>query len=118
MTSATQQSADIDVSGLNDSTLTVTVTLTDARDDHFIAQIQDISASGMFVATPKIHPVGREASFEFILPGDPSPFCGLAEISRHAKPDVDTARGMGFRFISFDNGRAHEFVDCLNRMAK
>lgn len=83
------------------------VTLNNAHQDRFVAQMRDISASGMFVITPKVHPVGSRADFEFTLPGIPRPFRGRAEVARHAKPELDSTRGMGFKFIEFEGGRQH-----------
>lgn len=81
-------------------------------EDHerFVAQMENLSATGMLVATPKRHPMGSTARFEFILRGELLPFRGTAEVVRHASPPRDRCEGMGYRFTSLEGDR-HEALE-------
>lgn len=81
--------------------------------DRFIAQIENLSATGMLVATPKRHPIGSVAGFEFLLHDQPRPFRGSAEVVRHATRQGDGREGMGYRFLSFEGDRQHDLERLL-----
>ena len=70
----------------------------------------------MLVATPKHHPLGSVARFEFLLNGQPRPFCGHAEVVRHASYQTDGREGMGFRFLDFE-GSGQQDLESLLRVA-
>lgn len=76
------------------------VTMTDNRQERFMAQTKDISASGMFVSTNRKYPKGSKAVFEFVLESDSKPFSGLAEVVRCSEQG-DRIQGMGLRFMQF-----------------
>ena len=92
------------------------VTLTGSRHEKVVAQMRDVSATGMFVVTPKRYPMGSLARFEFTLPDSPQPFTGRAEVARHSKPDQDSTQGMGFRFITIDGARDRELKQLVARL--
>ncbi len=92
------------------------VNLSGSKHENLVAQMRDISATGMFVTTPKRYPVGSLARFEFSLPGSPQPFTGRAEVARHSRPEVDAAQGMGFRFITVDGARDRELKQLVLRL--
>jgi DNA-binding response OmpR family regulator len=71
--------------------------------ERFVAQTEDISATGMLIVTPKQLEIGTPATFTLTLPGDAKPIVGVAQVTRHTEAGVDREQGMGFRFVSFDN---------------
>jgi len=77
--------------------------LLDAGSQRIVAQTEDISVSGMLVTTPRLAPVGSRASFNITLPGEQEPIRGMAEVARHTAPGIDRVRGMGLKFVSFQN---------------
>jgi hypothetical protein len=91
------------------------VALEDSKRERFMAQSKDISASGMFVTTKRLHPVGSRALFEFTLPTDSTPFCGSGEITRHSGPR-DRIQGIGVRFLTFTQNTQENLTVCLEQM--
>lgn len=67
-----------------------------------MVQIQDLSASGMRVATSDLLPCGTWVVFTFNWPGDPDPVSGDAEVKRHTSKEADGIAGMGIHFTSFE----------------
>jgi hypothetical protein len=88
------------------------VTLTDHRQERFMAQTKDISTSGMFVSTNRSYPKGSQATFEFALENHASPFSGVAEIVRVSGPG-DRNQGLGLRFVRFLQGSMEELQKAL-----
>jgi DNA-binding response OmpR family regulator len=76
--------------------------LVGAASERFVAQTEDISASGMLVVTPKRLDIGSSAIFTLTLPGGAKPIVGMAEVTRHTEPGYDRQEGMGFKFVSFE----------------
>lgn len=72
----------------------------DTGRDLFVAQTENISTSGMFVATHRRYPLGSQARFEMSLPGERPPVRGTATITRHSRPD-EGRQGMGLRYENF-----------------
>ncbi len=67
-----------------------------------IAQTENISKTGMKVATTRILPIGSKVNFTFTLPGSIEPIRGIAEVVRHTSPSRGETEGMGMRFINFE----------------
>jgi hypothetical protein len=91
--------------------------LLDAGNQRIVAQTEDISISGMLVASPRLAPVGSRAAFAITLPGDPDPILGEAEVARHTDPGADRVKGMGLKFMSFRNNgkeRMQRYLDAKN----
>lgn len=88
------------------------VTLTDHRQERFMAQTKDISTSGMFVSTNRTYPQGSQATFEFALDTFPKPFAGVAEIVRVSGP-ADKNQGLGLRFLKLLQGSRSDLESAL-----
>jgi CheY-like chemotaxis protein len=86
----------------------------DGRPLRLMAQIQNLSASGMLLRGVTQFPVGTSFEFEMMLPDDPKPISGTAEITRTTEPMREPVQGVGVRFVSFegsDRVRLEMFVD-------
>lgn len=68
--------------------------------DLFVAQTENLSTSGMFVATHRRYPIGTDTRFELSLPGEQPPVRGTARVARHSDRG-DRHQGMGLRFEDF-----------------
>jgi len=84
--------------------------------DQFVAQSEDISATGMLVGTHRTYPVGARARFEMFLPDDENPLVGEAEVARHTDERQDRVQGMGFRFASFEDDSKERLLSYLKRV--
>ncbi len=83
------------------------VALEDSKRDRFMAQSRDVSASGMFLSTTRLYPVGSRARVVLTLPDDPAPLTCEVEVVRHGDPRRDGTSGMGVRFVDVpDDDRA------------
>jgi uncharacterized protein (TIGR02266 family) len=65
-----------------------------------VHQTENISDCGMLLRTDTLYPNGTKLAFKFLLPGEPTPIEGKAEIVRHAVPDVEGVQGVGVRFVT------------------
>jgi len=86
----------------------------DGRPLRLMAQIQNLSASGMLLRGVTQFPVGTSFEFEMMVPDDPNPIRGTAEITRTTDPQREAIQGIGVRFVSFDASdrvRLEMFVD-------
>jgi len=91
------------------------ITLTDHRQERFMAQTKDISTTGMFVSTNRTYPKGSQATFEFALETHSKPFTGVAEVVRVSGPG-DKHQGLGLRFAKFQLGSLEELERALKLM--
>jgi hypothetical protein len=73
----------------------------DGRPLRIMAQIENISTSGMLLRGVTQFPVGTTFDFELNVPGEPSPIQGTAEITRATDPNHESVEGVGVRFVSF-----------------
>ncbi|MDL1958570.1 MAG: TIGR02266 family protein [Deltaproteobacteria bacterium] len=72
-----------------------------AVDSFFRDFADNISAGGMFIATPKPLKPGTQLSLEFLLPGCNYPIRVKAEVMwNRDKTSIDQWRGMGVKFDS------------------
>ena len=69
--------------------------------ERFVSQTRDISASGLFVITRKVIPVGTGVRFSFTLPGDRFPFEGHGTVTRVSGYESPGPDGLGIHFESF-----------------
>jgi CheY-like chemotaxis protein len=86
----------------------------EGRPLRLMAQILNLSASGMLLRGVTQFPVGTTFEFEVVVPEDPTPICGTAEITRVTDPLREMVHGVGVRFVSFDGSdrlRLEMFVD-------
>lgn len=86
----------------------------DGRPLRVMAQIENLSTSGMLLRGVTQFPVGTTFDFEILAPGESRPICGTAEITRATNPRYETIKGVGVRFVSFsgsDRLRLETYVD-------
>jgi hypothetical protein len=85
----------------------------DGRQLRVMAQIENLSTSGMLLQGVTQFPVGTTFDFEILALGESRPICGTAEITRATDPKNETVKGVGVRFVSFiasDRLRLEAFV--------
>lgn len=86
----------------------------DGRPLRVMAQIDNISSSGMLLRGVTQFPVGTSFEFEMVVPDEPKPIRGSAEITRTTDHRREAVRGVGVRFVSFDGSdrvRLEMFID-------
>ena len=79
-----------------------------------MAQIDNISTSGMLLRGVTQFPVGTTFGFEMVVPDEAKPIRGTAEIMRLTDPRREEVNGVGARFVSFEGSdrlRLEMFVD-------
>jgi hypothetical protein len=74
----------------------------DGRPLRLMAQIDNISSSGMLLRGVTQFPVGTSFEFEMVIPDEAKPIRGNAEITRTTDPRREPVHGVGVRFVSFD----------------
>jgi hypothetical protein len=74
----------------------------DGRPLRLMAQIDNISTSGMLLRGVTQFPVGTTFGFEVVVPGEAKPIRGTAEIMRATDPRREQMQGVGVRFVSFE----------------
>jgi hypothetical protein len=67
------------------------------------AQSEDLSGIGMLVRSDFSCPLGTKVTFEALLPGNPRPVQGEAEVVHHTLVGMERAPSLGLRFLSFRN---------------
>lgn len=76
-------------------------------------QSEDISLSGMLIRTSEEFPIGADLELEFAPDDDEEPIRCQARVMRFTNPENEQNRGMGVRFLAFENGgeqRLEEFL--------
>jgi DNA-binding NarL/FixJ family response regulator len=73
----------------------------DGRPLRVMAQIENLSTSGMLLRGVTQFPVGTAFDFEITVPGESAAIQGTAEITRATDPDQEAVEGVGVRFVSF-----------------
>jgi CheY-like chemotaxis protein len=73
----------------------------DGRPLRIMAQIENLSTSGMLLRGVTQFPAGTSFDFEISIPGEASPIRGTAEITRTTDPDHESIEGVGVRFVGF-----------------
>jgi hypothetical protein len=68
-----------------------------------MAQSEDLSRTGMLVRTDRFYPLGTMVTFEALLPGDPRPVQGEAEVVHHTLVGMERAPSLGLRFLFLKN---------------
>jgi len=79
-----------------------------------MAQIDNISTSGMLLRGVTQFPVGTTFGFEMVVPDEAKPIRGTAEIMRLTDPMREEVHGVGVRFVSFEGSdrlRLEMFID-------
>ena len=79
-----------------------------------MAQIDNISTSGMLLRGVTQFPVGTTFGFEVVVPDEAKPIRGTAEIMRLTDPRREEVHGVGVRFVSFEGSdrlRLEMFID-------
>ena len=73
----------------------------DGRPLRVMAQIENLSNSGMLLRGVTQFPVGTLFDFEITIPGETAPIRGTSEITRSTDPDRESVEGVGVRFVGF-----------------
>jgi CheY-like chemotaxis protein len=73
----------------------------DGRPLRVMAQIENLSTSGMLLRGVTQFPVGTTFDFEISVPGESAPIRGTAEITRATDPYHESIEGIGVRFVGF-----------------
>lgn len=68
-----------------------------------MCQTDNISESGMLVRLQDAIPVGSEVRLAISLPSSSDPVRVKAEVVRHTDPDREAVRGLGLRFVEFED---------------
>ena len=76
--------------------------LADGRPLRLMAQIDNISTSGMLLRGVTQFPIGTTFGFEMVVPDEAKPIRGTAEIMRATDPRREQVHGVGVRFVSFE----------------
>jgi len=76
--------------------------LADGRPLRLMAQIDNLSTSGMLLRGVTQFPVGTIFGFEMVVPDEAKPIRGTAEIMRATDPRREQMQGVGVRFVSFE----------------
>ena len=74
----------------------------DGRPLRLMAQVDNISTSGMLLRGVTQFPVGTTFGFEMVVPDEAKPIRGTAEIMRVTDPRQEQLQGVGVRFVSFE----------------
>ncbi len=79
------------------------------------ARSLDVSARGMFLRTPLVHPVGEDILVRFHLPGLAQPFKAVARVLWSSPTDTPQGlpAGMGVQFLDLgtqDQGAIEQYV--------
>lgn len=85
----------------------------DGRPLRVMAQIENLSTSGMLLRGVTQFPVGTMFDFEISIPGGAAPISGSAEVTRATDPRHESVRGIGVRFVSLtgsDRTRLETYV--------
>jgi len=70
--------------------------------ERVVAQVDNLSSTGMLVRGNWMIEVGAPARFEFILPQAPVPLRGTAEVVRSTVREREGISGFGLHFVSFE----------------
>lgn len=87
---------------------------TSGRPLRLMAQVDNISTTGMLVRGVTQFPVGTTFGFEIVVPDEAKPIRGSAEIMRLTDPRHEEVHGVGVRFVSFEGSdrlRLEMFID-------
>jgi hypothetical protein len=83
------------------------------RTEYTMAQLDNLSTSGMLVRGHEDVQIGAPMPFEMPLSGDPTPIRGLAEVVRPTTREREGLVGFAARFVRIDGdgaARLHRFV--------
>jgi len=79
-----------------------------------MAQVDNLSTSGMLIRGPDHVQIGAPLPFEMPLSGDPTPIKGLAEVVRSTTREREGVTGFAARFVQIENDgalRLEKFVE-------
>jgi hypothetical protein len=76
-------------------------------------QSENVSESGMLIRTSEEFPIGSRVRVEFPLPHDQGLIRGEAAVVRHTLPHVEGMRGMGVKFVSFEQNGQEKLKEFL-----
>jgi len=82
------------------------------------AELENGLSALLGIQARRLSPIGSRAYFEFALPNESKPFCGEAEVMRHAQPPTDEYLGMGLRFVSFIRNTEERLEEALEELKR
>jgi len=86
------------------------------RRNRTLVQTVNLSSSGMLIRGAGRHfPVGSQIRFELLLPGQPAPIRGVAEVVRHAHWQRERIDGFGLRFRTLEGDGGPRLDQYLTR---
>jgi uncharacterized protein (TIGR02266 family) len=80
-----------------------------------VCQTENLSEQGALVRMERPQPVGTRTVFEMHLPGERAPLEGMAEVVRHAVPEMEDVHGMGLRFVALKGDGRERLAAFLSR---
>ena len=78
-------------------------------------QSEDISLSGMLIRTSEEFPIGADLELEFAPDDEEESIRCQARVMRFTNPENEQTRGMGVRFLSFEDGGQQRLEEFLSR---
>jgi hypothetical protein len=85
------------------------------RMEYKMAQLDNLSTSGMLVRAPDHVDVGAPLPFEIPLSGDPTPIRGTAEVVRSTTRSREGVTGFAARFVQIEEDGANRLERFLER---
>ncbi len=80
-----------------------------------LAQLDNLSTSGMLIRAPDHVEVGAPVPFEIPLSGDPTPIRGLAEVVRSTTKSREGVTGFAARFVQIEEDGANRLEKFVQR---
>jgi hypothetical protein len=81
------------------------------KTERVVAQLDNISTSGMLIRGRWEVEVGAPLTFEVTLPGHTAPICGTAEVVRKTTREREGLAGFGIQFVKFDGDGEQRVAD-------
>jgi CheY-like chemotaxis protein len=82
-----------------------------------MAQMENLSETGMLVRTGEVYPLGSRMSFEFNLGSELLAVRGEGEVVRQTTSGRENIRGIGVRFLSFERDGMSRLQRFLRQLA-
>ncbi len=87
------------------------------KTERVVAQLDNISTSGMLIRGRWEVEVGAPLTFEVTLPGHTAPVSGTAEVVRTTTREREGLTGFGIQFVRFDADGEHRIAEFIARRA-
>lgn len=87
------------------------------KTERVVAQLDNISTSGMLIRGRWEVEVGAPLTFEVTLPGQTAPISGTAEVVRNTTREREGLTGFGIQFVRFDGDGERKIAEFISRRA-